>query len=295
MLKEGMKMSKIIISTESGADLPYKIIIPNNIEVVPMHVAFGKITKSDGHFNIHEIDTYFKEHNQLPTTSAVNPREYVRHFHAIFQKYKGCRIIHISYSSILSACYQNAVIASTEFSGDRLTIINSLNGSIGTGVLTMIACDVVKKLGNTATFDEVISMIKQRRSKVHCQFIPDKLDYLKAGGRISGIAHLGASVLNLKPSIVVERDGSLTSGKKYRGNLYKIALTALEDFAIHNKIDRDFIVIGYSYGINKTLLFALKRHAHKLGFKKSWCFQLGSAVTSHTGPVCIGLAGEGEY
>ena len=35
-------MSRIIISTESGADLPYKITVPNAVEVVPMHVTFGK-------------------------------------------------------------------------------------------------------------------------------------------------------------------------------------------------------------------------------------------------------------
>ena len=130
---------------------------------------------------------------------------------------------------------------------------------------------------------------------IRCSFLPDKLDYLRAGGRISGIAHLGASVLNLKPSIVVESDGTLAAGKKYRGNMSKIAFTAMDDFAIHNTLDRDFIVIGYAYAIGKPLLFALKRHAHKLGFKKSWCFQLGSAVTSHTGPVCIGYAGVSEY
>ncbi len=288
-------MSRIIISTESGADLPYKITVPNNIEVVPMHVAFGKITKSDGHFDISEIDGYFKTHNELPTTSAVNPKEYIRHFKAIFQKYEGCRIIHISYSSQLSACYQNAVIASTEFTGDKLSIINSQNGSIGTGVLVMLACDIVNKLGSTASFDECISMIKQRRNKVRCMFLPDKLDYLKAGGRISGVLHLGASVLNLKPSIVVEKGGDLVAGKKYRGSINKIALIALEEFAIHNHIDKDFIVIGYAYGVSKTLLFALKRHAHKLGYRKSWCFQLGSAVTSHTGPVCIAYAGEADY
>lgn len=288
-------MSRIIISTESGADLPYKITVPNAVEVVPMHVTFGKKTLSDGNFDISEIDNYFREHKKLPKTSAVNPKEYIRHFRAVLQKYKDCRIIHISYSSTLSASYQNAVIASTEFEPDRLCVINSQNGSIGTGVLVMKACEIVQRFSGTASFEECISLIKQQRAMIRCLFLPDKLDYLKAGGRISGIAHLGASVLNLKPSIVVEKDGTLDAGKKYRGNMSKIAFTAMDDFAIHNNLNRDFLVIGYAYAIGKPLLFALKRYAHKLGFKKSWCFQLGSAVTSHTGPVCIGYAGVSEY
>ena len=288
-------MSRIIISTESGSDLPYKITVPNAIEVVPMHVTFGKNTMSDGCFDISEIDNYFKENKKLPKTSAVNPKEYIRHFRAVFQKYRDCKIIHISYSSTLSASYQNAVIASTEFGPDKLCVINSQNGSIGTGVLVMKACEIAHRFSGTATFEECISLIKQQRSMIRCSFLPDKLDYLKAGGRISGIAHLGASVLNIKPTIDVKKDGTLAAGRKYRGNISKIAFTAMDDFAIHNNLDREFIVIGYAYAIGKPLLFALKRHAHKLGFRKSWCFQLGSAVTSHTGPVCIGFAGVSDY
>lgn len=283
-------MSRIIISTESGSDLPYKIIIPNNIEIVPMHVTFGDKTLCDGSFDVREIDDYFINNKSLPTTSAVNPEEFIRHFKSIYQKYPNCNIIHISYSSKLSVSYQNAVIASNEFKSDRLSIIDSENASIGTGVLVMKACEIIRKYGNKATFDECVSLIKKQRENVRCSFIPDKLDYLKAGGRISGVAHLGATVLNLKPSIVVEK-GQLIAGKKYRGNIYKIADTFLADFKNHNNISNEFIVIAYTYDINKTLLFALKRQAHKLGFKKSWCFQLGSTVTSHTGPVGIGFAG----
>lgn len=291
----GVSMSRIILSTESGADLPYKITIPNLIEIVPMHITFGKKTLNDGCFDISEIDNYFKENKKLPKTSAVNPKEYIRHFRAVFQKYKDCKIIHISYSSTLSTSYQNAVIASTEFESDRLCIINSLNGSIGTGTLVMKACEIVCKYSAEITFEECISLIKQQRSMMRCLFLPEKLDYLKAGGRISGIAHLGASVLNLKPTIDVKKDGTLSAGKKYRGDFSKVVFSAMDDFVLHNNLNRDFIIIGYAYAIGKPLLFALKRHAHRLGFKKSWCFQLGSAVTSHTGPLCIGYAGVSEY
>lgn len=283
-------MSRIIISTESGSDLPYKITIPNNVEIVPMHVTFGDKTLCDGSFDVREIDDYFINNKSLPTTSAVNPEEFIRHFKSIFQKYPNCNIIHISYSSKLSASYQNAVIASNDFKSDRLSIIDSENASIGAGVLVMKACEIIRKYGSVATFDECVSLINKQRENVKCSFMPDKLDYLKAGGRISSAAHLGATVLNLKPSIVVE-NGQLNPGKKYRGNIYKIADKYLEDFKDHNNISNEFIVIAYTYGINKSLLFALKRQAHKLGFKKSWCFQLGSAVTSHTGPVGIGFAG----
>lgn len=283
-------MSRIIISAESGADLPYKITIPNNIQVVPMHVAFGKNTLDDGSFDISEIDNFYRNNKSLPTTSAVNPEEFVRHFKSIYQKFPDCKIIHISYSSKLSASYQNAVIASSEFKKDKLSIIDSKNASIGTGAFVMKTCEIVKRVGDKVSFEECVSLINRQQDKICCSFVPDKLDYLKAGGRISSAVHLGASVLSLKPSIVVE-NGLLTAGKKYRGNFGKISGVYLEDFVKENNLCKDFIVIAYAYNVDKALLFALKRHAHKLGFSKSWCFQLGSVVTCHTGPVGIGFAG----
>ena len=43
-------MNKIIISTESGSDLPYKIYEPHNIEIVPLHISFGEKTVYDPKF-----------------------------------------------------------------------------------------------------------------------------------------------------------------------------------------------------------------------------------------------------
>lgn len=282
-------MSRIIISTESGSDLPWKISVPNCIEILPMHVTFDRKMFYDEEIDVADAERFFKESNKLPVTSAPNLGEYSVHFRKIFQKYPDCRVIHIAYSSRLSASYQNAVIASKEFPQSRLQVIDSQSGSIGTGVLIIKACEIISVLGKSHSLNECVSIICSQRKKVCCSFVPDSLDYLKAGGRISGIAHFGATVLNIKPCISIE-NGMLVSGKKYRGSIYRIADSLLSDFVSKNKPSKDFIVIGYGYKINKGLLFSLKRQAHKMGFKKSWCFLIGSAVTAHTGGNCIGFS-----
>ena len=65
-----------------------------------------------------------------------------------------------------------------------------------------------------ALADEIESWNK----KVFCSFIPGNLDYLKAGGRVSNAAYLGATLLRLKPLIEIV-DGKLLASKKYRGRL----------------------------------------------------------------------------
>lgn len=282
-------MNKIIISTESGSDLPWKISVPNLIEILPMHISFGNKTYLDGELSSADTERFFKEKNMLPVTSAPNPDEYSSHFKRTFQKYPGCKIIHIAYSSKLSVSYQNAVIASKEFPPSRLQIIDSLSGSIGIGALIVRACDIITKLGGLFPFDKCVSIIKNQTSNLCCSFVLDTLDYLKAGGRISAAAHFTASALSIKPSISIE-NGVLEQSKRYRGSIYRLANTFFTDFVNKNNPCRDYLIIGYGFKTNKALLFSLKRQAHKMRFKKSWCFQLGSAVTAHTGSECIGFA-----
>lgn len=283
-------MSNIIISTESGSDLPYKISEPLNIQIIPLHVSFGKKTLCEGTFDVDDIFMYYNEHKSLPKTSAVNPDEYVEHFKSIFRRYPDCKIIHISNSSKISVTYQNAVIASNEFDADKICIIDSANASAGAGIVTMTAAQLVQKFGDKITFDEYVSLINQTAKRVHCSLVPSTLEYFKAGGRISGATHLGASVLGIKPCVHIV-DGYIEAGKKYRGNVTQFASKYLEDFVTHHNLEKEFIVIIYSNGLSRNLLFSLKRQAHKMGFKKSWCFQTGAVISCHIGPGGLGFAG----
>ena len=52
-------------------------------------------------------------------------------------------------------------------------------------------------------------------------FIPGDLDYLRAGGRVSNAAYLGAKILGLHPLIEIQ-DGKLISTKKYRGSMARV-------------------------------------------------------------------------
>lgn len=283
-------MNKIIISTESGSDLPRKVTVPRGIWVLPMHVALGGKTLCEGSFDAGEIFEYYKNNKELPKTSAPNPEDYTRHFNSIFKLHPDSAVLHIAYSSKLSASYQNALLASHEFDSGKLAVIDSLNASSGLGTLVMCACDIRDRLKNVFTFSEYASLVKQARQRVCCSFVPQSLEHLRAGGRITAASSLGAAALGLKPSIVI-RDGCLEAGRRYRGTVMQIAFKYLDDFVKENDLRRDCIVIGYSHGLSKNILFALKRRAHKLGFAKSWCFQMSGAVSSHTGPGCIGYAG----
>lgn len=57
-------MTKYIITTESGSDLPQEIIDKYNIYVIPMHVTMGDETYPDGSFDVQKVFDYYERTEQ---------------------------------------------------------------------------------------------------------------------------------------------------------------------------------------------------------------------------------------
>ena len=83
--------------------------------------------------------------------------------------------------------------------------------------------------------------------RVQTSFILDTLQYMHKGGRCTGVAALGANLLNLKPCIEV-KDGSMEVGKKYRGKLESV-LEQYTEARLKGKehLDLDQILIAHCY------------------------------------------------
>ena len=79
------------------------------------------------------------------------------------------------------------------------------------------------------TLEALAQAVEQAVPLVVTHFVPDRLDYLAAGGRVSNPAALGAALLKIKPRIDI-LDGKLIAGKKYRGTMAKVVPKLLEDF-----------------------------------------------------------------
>ena len=122
-------------------------------------------------------------------------------------------------------------------------------------------------------------------------FMPDNLEFLRAGGRVSNVAFLGAKLLNLHPVIEI-LDGLLMATKKYRGKMNKVAAQLVTDFAEKYDLDREeclwlISVIGFSDEVRAVVENAAK----EAGFKKIRWIQAGGVITTHGGPAAFGLAG----
>ena len=272
-------MARTIISTDSPADVPAEIRERYDIRVIPLHIILDDDCFEDG-VNIQPDDLYafYKKTGRLPKTSAVSVAEYTDFFKELTQD--GSSVVHISFSSALSATHQNARLAAEDF--DNVYIVDSKSLSTGIALLAIKAAQLAQDGLDAKT---IAHEMEYKREKVVTTFILDKLEFLYKGGRCSGIAMLGANVLGIKPSIVMV-DGKLQVGKKYRGKLENCQMQYVRDLLEQyaGRIDTDRAFLSRTAGVSDEQMKALQKEIHKtLKFKEYIVSTVGCTITSHCG------------
>lgn len=272
-------MARTIISTDSPADVPAEIRERYDIRVIPLHIILDDDCFEDG-VNIQPDDLYafYKKTGRLPKTSAVSVAEYTDFFKELTQD--GSSVVHIGFSSALSATHQNARLAAEDF--DNVYIVDSKSLSTGIALLAIKAAQLAQDGLDAKT---IAHEMEYKREKVVTTFILDKLEFLYKGGRCSGVAMLGANVLGIKPSIVMV-DGKLQVGKKYRGKLENCQMQYVRDLLEQyaGRIDTDRAFLSRTAGVSDEQMKALQKEIHKtLKFKEYIVSTVGCTITSHCG------------
>ena len=132
----------IKIVTDSTCDLPRELIHAHHISVIPLHINKGEDSFLDGlEITPEDIFSYVEKGGDICTTAASNPMELSEYFEELSLQYEA--VIMITIGSSFSSCYQNAVIAASEFS--NVYIVDSKNLSSGQGIIVMEAAKMVEQ------------------------------------------------------------------------------------------------------------------------------------------------------
>ncbi|MGB3161076.1 DegV family protein [Carnobacterium sp.] len=280
-------MKKYIITTESGSDISPHLVERYGIHVIPMHVTMGSETYDDGDFDAEDLYRYYEETGKLPKTSGTTPQDCTVAFESIFNKHPDAHIIHIAYSAVTTVSYNSCVIAARELENIHIVDSKSLSGG-----LTAIVVATAKFIeANPAiTPEEIITFVEKIREKTHCLFLPNSLLYLKAGGRVSNAAFLGASLLRLHPTIILE-NGYLVASKKYRGSFDRCLKNAIKDFVTNFNIDPETLTIGGTAGLSDAHKQLGEATLNRYGYQDPQWFLAGTVISSHGGPGAFGIIG----
>ncbi len=273
----------IRITSDSTCDLG-ELVEKRNIGILPLQVNLDSTPYRDGvNITPQDIFDFVAETKQLPKTSAPSIADYEEFFTEQLQY--GDEILHFNISAKSSGSHNMAKQAAESFGG-KVRVIDSMALSSGQGLLVVKAADLRDE---GKSIDEIEETICSIRNKVNTSFVPDRLDYLHKGGRVSGFVNIAASILKIHPLIYMQ-NGQLVPGKKYKGKMSVCIKQYIADLKeLYPSYDTTRCFITHSSA--DAELVELAKEAVKESFRFDEVVETvaGSIITSHCGRNTLGV------
>jgi DegV family protein with EDD domain len=197
-------MKKVVVVTDSSANLPAKLVDALGIRIVPIVLAINGHTFYDG-VDITPTEVYHlqRESRDLPKTAAPSIGDFLRIYTAASPEASGIVSIHMSPK--LSATHDTALAASELVEDVPVRVIDSHSAAMAQGFVVL---EAARAAAQGASLDEVVARADEMSAKVQLLAMVGTLEYLRRGGRIGGAAALLGTVLQIKPVLLVD-DGQV--------------------------------------------------------------------------------------
>lgn len=279
-------MLKII--TDSATDMPQEIINRFGLHVIPTPVVIDDVDYLDGAtITTGEFYTILDDVSRDIKTYHINPDMFEKAFRPYAER--GDSVLYLCFSTGIAGTFNAANLAKQAVLEDYpdfdLTIIDSKSASIGFG---LIVYKLLLLQEQGADKEKLIRAAEFFVSHVHHVFTVSTLKYLIKGGRLSKVKGTAGELLDMKPVLIVDRNGSLQVLKTVRG--HKKSLKALTDYVAENITDADKQIIGICHGEDReSLEIAKKLLLDTVTPKKLVESTVGCAIGAHTGRGVIGI------
>lgn len=272
---------KIQITSESPIDLPQELLDKYNIKTLSYGVYLGDNFIYDKDITNAEIFDFVSKNKILPKTSAINEYDYMKFFEENLKENDA--IIHFTLSGEMTSSYANALRASKNFNNVYVLDTHSLSTGIA---LLAIKATMLAEQGKTP--QEIYDQLMIDRENLQVNFVIDKLDYLKKGGRCSSVAAFGANLLKIHPQIIV-KNGKMISGKKYIGNFESVIKKYIADIlGEFNHFDDTLAFVTYTTASDSIIEYS-KQTLKNAGFKTVYNTTASATISSHCGPNTFGI------
>lgn len=286
-------MRPFIISVDTTCDLPEEYLQEHNIPVHPLHYIIDEkeYGKELGELAAHDFYQTMRD-GKMPITNATNIDYDIRLMEAAVEE--GYDIIHLPFSSAMSASCSNANLAANQVMERhpeaKIVVVDSLTATSGLGILVRKAV-AMKDAGKS--FEETLAWIKETAPHVVCQFTLPDLFHMWRGGRLKKSTAILGTALKLHPILHVNNDGGLASIKKVRGRKAAIKALAdsLEPLYETGKLP-DCVSITHGDNLEDAKLVGT-RIEEKYGITNIYYSYLSPTLGAHSGPdtLTIGYIG----
>ena len=273
---------KIRMTADSTCDLSPELLRKYDIALAPLSVIIDGEVFHDG-VDVTPRDVFrAADAGKSVRTAAVNAYEYKEFFG---KQLRNCdQLVHICISSEFSTCYADACEAAAETG--NVFVVDSRNLSTGSGLLALEGVEMAEK---GMDGEAVAEALRGKTGLVDTSFVVRTIDYLRRGGRCSGLEALGAKMLHIRPSIVV-RDGKMHPGDKYRGRYEHYLKHYIQDaLADDRMIDFRRVFITHSPSEEGLVRFAIDTVKSYGLFQEVMETMAGCTVCTHCGPDTLGI------
>lgn len=274
---------KVLVSTDTSCLINNEMMKKYEISIFPLNVIIDGEEYLDGvTINQNELCEAMRGGKDIKT-STPGYGTVVEYFDELFKKGYD-HIIHFTISSKLSSMYNLFKgIAEENYEG-KITVIDSYALTSVMLAHVLYAYDEVQKGTDVKEIKEVI---EQRKGKDKVYFVPENLNALKNGGRVSPTIAAIANTIGIKPIIVLE-DGSLEKNKMIKNTKHAIT-DLMKEFKETHPVDSfDYVLISFD-GKPSTLQYLYEKADEVLGKDILIDSIVPINVCAHCGPGTIGL------
>lgn len=204
-------MSRIIIVTDSTADLTEQEIQDFNIHVVPLNITIQEEHYLDGEtISKEEFKNKMIASSELPMTAQPSIGRFVELYDELGKD--GSEIISIHLMNSISGTV-NAARQAADITESTVTVVDSDFTSRSMGIIVREAANAAKE---GKSVEEVLEVIESTRQRTKLYLTVLNLDNLIKGGRISRVMGAFSNLLNIKLFLEVI-NGKIEIVQKGRG------------------------------------------------------------------------------
>lgn len=197
-------MSKTVILTDSGCDIPREIVDELGIVIMPFEISFsGQNFREMYDKSTQEFYDMMSKDSGIPKTYPLYTEEFTKMYQKLYNE-GYADIITVLMNSKGSETFDNSVKAKNNFysrypdANVKIHCIDSRCYSMSYGYAVV---ESAKMLRDGAEADEVLRYLEDWFKKCAVYAVPHTLKYARKSGRISSAVALIGDVLKIKPII----------------------------------------------------------------------------------------------
>ena len=274
-------MLKVI--TDTTCNLAPELIEAHHIPTAPIAIQFGE-ESYDEFVNI-DRDLFYRrieETGTIPTTSQPSPAWFADQYRQAAETKSPVLVITVT--SKHSGTHDSATLARSLVPEADVEVFDSAAVSLGTGWMVL---EAVKMAAQGATRSAVLQRLAKFRRDSFLFLTPSTLKYLQMSGRVGKLQGAIASMLNVKP-IIILKDGMLEAREtvRTRGKALE-RLVSLAEQAVGKAPIRMGVVHARALEEGRKLLDMV---TSRLNCEATMLEDLVPSLAVHGGPGVVGLA-----